>query len=178
MKWQLFIPFAVFFALAGVLARGLYLDPADVPSPLIGKQAPAFRLAQLNGSGAQFNTADMRGQVWMLNVWASWCVSCRDEHPLFVALAKERLLPIVGLNYKDQPDEATAWIQQFGNPYAVIAADIEGRAGIDWGVIAVPETFIIDQQGNIRYKHTGPVNPQVMADTIVPLIQQLQANPA
>jgi len=114
----------------------------------------------------------------MLNVWASWCVSCRDEHPLFVALAKERLLPIVGLNYKDQPDEATAWIQQFGNPYAVIAADIEGRAGIDWGVIAVPETFIIDQQGNIRYKHTGPVNPQVMADTIVPLIQQLQANPA
>ncbi|MBX2825285.1 MAG: DsbE family thiol:disulfide interchange protein [Gammaproteobacteria bacterium] len=175
MKWPMFIPFAVFFVLAGVLARGLYLDPTELPSPLIDKPAPEFRLEQLNGSGAQFNTADMRGQVWMLNVWASWCVSCRDEHPLFVQLADEQLLPIVGLNYKDKPAEATAWIRQFGNPYAVIAADVEGRAGIDWGVIAVPETFLIDKQGMIRYKHTGPVNQKVMNDTIVPLIRQLQA---
>lgn len=177
MNWRYYAPLAVFMVIAGFLARGLFLNPADIPSVLIGKPAPAFKLAQLE-SGAQFNTADMQGQVWMLNVWASWCVSCRDEHPLFVELARQHVLPIVGLNYKDNPEEAQNWLEQFGNPYSVIAADQEGRAGMDWGVIAVPETFVIDKQGNIQFKHVGPVTPQTMQETILPLIQKLNAAPA
>lgn len=178
MNWRLFIPLGVFLVMAGFLARGLMLDPSRIPSPLVGKDAPAFRIQQLNAGGAEFNTADMRGQVWMLNIWASWCVSCLDEHPLFLSLSNEGLLPIVGLNYKDKPEEAVVWLGQHGNPYSVIAHDNDGRVGLDWGVYGVPETFVIDRSGIIRYKHIGPVDSKALEEKIRPLIAELQAEKA
>ena len=175
MKARLFIPLALFMVMAGFLARGLMLDPSRVPSPLVDKPAPAFRLAQLDAGGASFNTADMRGQVWILNIWASWCVSCLDEHPLFLSLSSKGLLPIVGLNYKDESADAVVWLRQHGNPYTVIAHDGDGRVGLDWGVYGVPETFVIDREGIIRYKHIGPVDNEALEKTILPLIEELRA---
>lgn len=178
MKWQFFVPLALFMAMAGFLFRGLVLDPSHIPSPLIDQPAPEFKLEQLAGNGAVFNSLDMQGQVWMLNIWASWCTACLDEHPLFVALADRQLLPIVGLNYKDKADDAEGWLARFGNPYSVIAADTLGKVGIDWGVYGVPETFVIDKSGTIRYKHIGPVDQQTLDDVILPMITELQAGKA
>ena len=175
MKRQFILPLIVFLGLSGFLARGLFLDPSKLPSPLIDKSAPQFQLPQLHTPDIQFNSADMIGQVWMLNVWASWCTACRVEHPYFNALSQSRLLPIVGLNYKDTSLEAKTWLNQLGNPYTFIATDSEGRVGIDWGVYGVPETFLIGRKGNIRYKHVGPVDQQAMDETILPLITALQA---
>ncbi len=175
MNWRYFIPLVVFVAMGAFLFRGLSLEPSHIPSPLIDKASPQFRLEQLNGGGAEFNSADMQGQVWMLNIWASWCVACRDEHPLFVRLSEQQLLPIVGLNYKDKAADAAQWLAQFGNPYTVIPADVDGHVGIDWGVYGVPETFIMDKSGNVRYKHVGPVDQNTLDTIILPLISQLQA---
>jgi cytochrome c biogenesis protein CcmG/thiol:disulfide interchange protein DsbE len=168
------LPLAVFFVLAGFLAAGLRLNPREVPSPLIGKPVPAFRLAQLQASDKVIAPEDLRGKVWLLNVWASWCVSCRQEHPVLIDLAQQKKIIIVGLNYKDERSAAITWLNQNGgDPYSVSAVDADGRVGIDFGVYGVPETFLIDKNGVIRYKHIGPVTAEALKTKILPLAEEL-----
>ena len=169
------VPLAVFAALVAFFAVGLTRDPHEIPSPFIGKPAPAFTLTQLHDEKAPFTPEDMKGKVWLLNVWASWCVSCRVEHPLLVQMSRTKVVPIVGLNYKDKRDDGVQWLAKFGNPYVLSAFDSEGRVGIDYGVYGVPETFVIDKQGVIRHKQIGPVTPEALEKTILPLIRKLNA---
>ena len=173
MKARFLIPFILFVVLVIFFFVGLRLDPHEIPSPLINKTAPAFKLPQLHDPNKLFSVDDMRGKVWVFNVWASWCVSCREEHPLWVAFARTNSLPIVGLNYKDQRPAALDWLQQLGNPYILSVMDTEGRVGIDYGVYGVPETYVIDKQGVIRLKHIGPITPQVLQEKILPKVQEL-----
>lgn len=168
------VPLAIFVVLAGFLAVGLKLDPREVPSPLINKPAPDFNLAQLHDPDKRFSRDDMKGQVWLFNVWASWCVSCRAEHPYLVELARSGEVPIYGLDYKDQPAEALNWLRNWGNPYVLTAMDPDGRVGIDYGVYGVPETYLIDQQGVIRFKQIGPLTPKVIQETILPMVRELR----
>jgi cytochrome c biogenesis protein CcmG/thiol:disulfide interchange protein DsbE len=168
------IPLAVFVLLVGFLAVGLKLDPREVPSPLVGKAAPAFDLPVLSQPDKRFVPGDMRGKVWLLNVWASWCVSCRDEHPVLVELSKKAVLPILGLNYKDKGDEAQRWLKQFGNPYQLSVVDADGRIGIDYGVYGVPETYLIDTEGVIRYKQIGPLTQAILDQKVLPLAMALK----
>ncbi len=168
------IPLAVFVIMVIFLAVGLTLDPREVPSPLIGKPAPGFSLPQVADAGKTLAPADFRGQVALVNVWASWCVSCRQEHPVLLQLARRGIVPIYGLNYKDRRDAAQSWLNQYGDPYAASAFDADGRTGIDWGVYGVPETFVIDKAGLIRHKHTGPVTAETLEKDILPLVRQLQ----
>jgi cytochrome c biogenesis protein CcmG/thiol:disulfide interchange protein DsbE len=168
------IPLAVFAILLVFLFVGLGLNPREVPSPLVNKPAPAFELNQLHKPEAPFTQKDMSGKVWLLNVWASWCVACRDEHPVLVELSKKNIVPIVGLNYKDQPGEGRAWLKQFGDPYTLSVMDRDGRVGIDYGVYGVPETFLIDKQGVIRFKQIGPVTPEVLEKKILPMVRELE----
>jgi cytochrome c biogenesis protein CcmG/thiol:disulfide interchange protein DsbE len=168
------LPLAVFIVVVGFLGFGLQLDPREVPSPLIGKAAPPFTLPVLHTPDKTLSNADMKGQVWMLNVWASWCVSCREEHPVLVDLAKRKLVPIYGLNYKDKTDDAKAWLKRFGDPYVLSLVDAKGQIGIDYGVYGVPETYVIDRDGIIRYKKIGVVTPDTVRDKILPLLQQLK----
>lgn len=168
------IPLGLFVVLLGFLFAGLFLDPREVPSPLIDKPAPAFTLTQLHEPGKTLGTADMKGQVWLLNVWASWCVSCRIEHPLLVALAKANVVPVIGLNYKDKNDLGIAWLRQNGDPYRLSVVDADGRVGIDYGVYGVPETFVIDKNGVIRYKQIGPITTEALEQKILPLVRALQ----
>ncbi len=174
MKARLFLPLGAFALLAIILAIGLGLKPREVPSPFIGKPAPAFNLPQLHEPGARLTAADLKGQVWMLNVWASWCVACRSEHPLLVELARQAQVPIYGLNYKDDPRNALEWLRQLGNPYAASVTDVDGRVGIDYGVYGVPETFVIDKAGIVRFKHIGPLTSEVWQRDVQPLVRQLQ----
>ena len=167
------LPLAVFVLMVGLLGYGLTLDPKKVPSPLIEKPAPEFSLAMLEDPTRQLSTADMRGQVWVLNVWASWCVSCRAEHEVITDLAGRNLVTVVGLNYKDKSTDATRWLEQFGNPYAVSVMDKDGRVGIDWGVYGVPETFVIGADGLIKYKHIGPVTHESLEQKIMPVLKEL-----
>ncbi len=167
------IPLAVFLGLVWFLWAGLFLDPKEVPSPLINKPAPAFALTRLDQPGTTIRRDDMLGKVWILNVWASWCVACRAEHPLLVEFSRKKLVPIYGLNYKDQRPDGMKWLANFGNPYEASLFDQEGRVGIDFGVYGVPETFVIDQQGVIRYKQIGPVSPEILRDEIEPLVRKL-----
>jgi cytochrome c biogenesis protein CcmG/thiol:disulfide interchange protein DsbE len=167
------IPLALFVVLAVFLGIGLNRDPREVPSPLVGKAAPAFSLPQLDAD-ASFSPKDMAGKVWMLNVWASWCVSCREEHPVLVEFAKTKVAPLIGLDYKDKRADAKDWLARFGNPYDLSVVDADGRVGIDYGVYGVPETYVIDKAGTIRFKQIGPVTHEVMRDKIVPLIKELQ----
>ena len=167
------LPLAVFIVLVIFLGIGLNLKPREVPSPLIDKPAPAFRVPQLYEGDKTIAPEDMRGKVWLLNVWASWCVTCREEHPLLVELAQQNLVPIYGLNYKDKREAAIAWLTERGNPYIVTAYDLEGNVGIDWGVYGVPETFVMDKQGIIRYKQIGPVTAEALRDKIIPLVKEL-----
>ncbi len=169
------IPLAVFALLAIFLAVGLTRDPREVPSPFIGKAAPAFRIEQLHDAKLAFSPADMKGKVWMLNVWASWCVSCRVEHPLLVDMSRRGMVPIVGLDYKDKRDDGMQWLAKFGNPYALSAFDVDGAVGIDYGVYGVPETFVIDKEGVIRYKQIGPITPEALEKKIMPLLKSLGA---
>ena len=169
------IPLALFLVLVGFLARGLVLDPHEVPSPLVGKPAPGFELAQLADPQLKFSPAEMRGRVWLLNVWASWCVSCREEHPVLVALSKSGAVPLYGLNYKDQRQDGMRWLAQFGNPYTLSAFDRDGRVGIDYGVYGVPETYLIDKAGVIRYKQIGPVTKEALDKKILPKVRELEA---
>jgi cytochrome c biogenesis protein CcmG/thiol:disulfide interchange protein DsbE len=168
------LPLGIFIVLVVFLAIGLNRDPREVPSPLVGKPAPAFELRQLHKTEAKFAPKDMQGKVWLLNVWASWCVSCRQEHPILVELAKSGIVPIYGLNYKDPRDDALKWLKQFGDPYVLSIADAEGRVGIDYGVYGVPETYVIDKAGVIRYKQIGPVTQGALEKTILPLVKDLQ----
>jgi len=170
-------PLAVFAILAVFLAVGLNLNPREIPSPFIGKPVPPFSAPKLDAPNENLTPADFKGQVWLFNVWASWCVSCRAEHPLLNGLARQRLLPIVGLNYKDDPEAAKNWLNSLGNPYTVSIMDLEGRIGIDFGVYGVPETFVIDKKGIIRHKLTGPLSPEFIESILLPLISQLQAEP-
>ena len=167
------LPLLVFVVLLGFLAVGLTLNPRELPSPLIGKAAPSFSLPVLAAPQQQLSPKDLRGKVWMLNVWASWCVACRQEHPLLVDLAKAGTVPIYGLNYKDKRDDAQGWLKQFGDPYVVSLSDTEGLVGIDYGVYGVPETFVIDKSGVIRLKHIGPITPEALRDTLMPLLKKL-----
>jgi cytochrome c biogenesis protein CcmG, thiol:disulfide interchange protein DsbE len=167
------IPLAVFGVLLAFLGAGLKLDPREVPSPLIGKPAPGFALARLDDAAQTIKREDMLGKVWMLNVWASWCVACREEHPLLVEFSHKKLLPVYGLNYKDQRADGMAWLSQFGNPYDASLFDSDGRVGIDFGVYGVPETFIIDREGVVRMKHIGPLTPQVIQSEIEPMVRKL-----
>ena len=182
-----------FAALVALLAVGLNLNPRDVPSPLVGKPAPAFTLAQLAQPEKTLSPKDMKGKVWLFNVWASWCVSCRQEHPILVEFSKKVDVPLIGLNYKEvrgdggfdmskMPAEeekklawqrANQWLSEHGNPYKLTVMDLDGRVGIDYGVYGVPETYVIDKSGVIRMKHTGPITPEVLAKKIMPLLAEL-----
>ena len=167
------LPFVVFMIVAGFLFYGLHLNPREVPSPLVGKPAPTFQLPQLHKPEQSFAPKDMANKVWLLNVWASWCVACRQEHPLLVDLARRNIVPVIGLNYKDEPANAKQWLQQFGDPYQLSVSDLEGRVGIDFGVYGVPETFVIDGKGIIRHKHIGPLTEDALKDKILPLVERL-----
>jgi cytochrome c biogenesis protein CcmG, thiol:disulfide interchange protein DsbE len=182
-----------FAALVALLAIGLGLNPRDVPSPLVGKPAPAFNLNVLATPDKTLGPKDMQGKVWLLNVWASWCVSCRAEHPVLVEFSKKVDVPVIGLNYKEvrgdgafdmgtmSPDEerklafqrANQWLSQHGDPYKLTVMDLDGRVGIDYGVYGVPETYVIDKAGVIRMKHTGPITPDVLSQKILPLLAEL-----
>lgn len=174
MKLRYLLPLVVFVVLVGFLIRGLFLDPSEVPSPLIGKPAPTFDLAQLHNPQARITSRDLIGKVWLLNVWASWCVSCRAEHPLLMEMARSNIAPIYGLDYKDEREDAIATLRQLGNPYTMSAHDYDGRVGMDYGVYGVPETYVIDKQGVIRYKQIGPITRKVLEERIAPLIRELQ----
>ena len=186
-------PLIGFIVLVVLLAVGLGLNPRDVPSPLVGRPAPQFSLAQVEAPEKTFSPQDMLGKVWLLNVWATWCVSCREEHPVLVEMAKSGGVTIVGLNYKEvrgdgsldadklAPDaerelallRASDWLKTHGNPYALSVLDLDGRVGIDYGVYGVPETYVIDKSGLIRMKHTGPITQDVFASKILPLVGEL-----
>jgi cytochrome c biogenesis protein CcmG/thiol:disulfide interchange protein DsbE len=168
------LPLIAFVILVAFLLVGLNLNPRKIPSPLIGKPAPVFNLQQLHEPKVTFQSKDNLGKVWLLNVWASWCASCRDEHPLLVQLAKANVVPIYGLNYKDKRKLAIQWLDQLGDPYTKSIMDPEGRVGIEYGVYGVPETYVIDKSGVIQYKQIGPVTVDVLEKTILPLVKELQ----
>ncbi len=168
-----FLAFAAFLYTALTSGR----DPKLVPSPFIDKPAPMFSMSQLHDPAKKFSPADMKGKVWLFNLWASWCESCRDEHPLLLALSQQNIVPIVGLDYKDKAVDAEAWLAKGGNPYLLNVTDPEGRLGIDYGITGVPETFVIDKHGVIRYKEVGMVTPQNLKDKILPLVAQLEQEP-
>lgn len=169
------LPLGLFLALASTLALGLKRpDPQAIPSPLVGKPVPAFSLTQLDDPQKLVTPSQFKGQVWVLNVWASWCTSCRKEHPVLLDFAQKNTVPLIGFNYQDQRDAGNQWLTQHGNPYKLTAFDADGRVGMDLGVIGVPETFVIDKKGQIRFKHAGPVTPDVLNKTLLPLIKELQ----
>jgi cytochrome c biogenesis protein CcmG/thiol:disulfide interchange protein DsbE len=168
------LPLILFLALVVFLFVGLSRDPNEIPSPLLDKPAPAFNLPQLADPQRSFKSEEMRGKVWLLNVWASWCEACRDEHPVLLELARARVVPIYGLNYKDERADALGWLEEFGDPYTAILVDADGRVGIDYGVYGVPETFVIDRSGVIRYKQIGPVTEEALNNRIIPLVKELQ----
>lgn len=168
------LPLVLFLVLVVFLAIGLNRDPHEIPSPLIGKPAPAFVLPQLSDPQKSFNSAEMRGKVWMLNGWASWCEACQGEHQTLLRFSRTGLVPIYGLDYKDERPNALAWLEELGNPYTLAISDTDGRVAIDFGVYGVPETFIIDRNGVIRYKQTGPVTEEILQQKIIPLVKELQ----
>jgi cytochrome c biogenesis protein CcmG/thiol:disulfide interchange protein DsbE len=184
IKARFAVPLLLFVLLLGLLGIGLKLDPREVPSPLIGKAAPQFELPRLDatygpgkdGTAKTFSNKDMLGKVWIVNVWASWCEACRQEHPVLLDFAKSASVPILGLNYKDERSEGLRWLAQFGNPYKVSVYDHDGRLGIDYGVYGVPETFIVDKSGVIRYKQIGVLTPEILQKKIIPLLKELESN--
>lgn len=173
------IPIAIFVALGALLVYALYLmqsgrySPRDIPSPLVGKPLPAFSLPALHEPNRLITSETLRGRVYLLNVWASWCVACREEHPVLNEIARVKAVPIIGLNHKDQRDAALEWLRGLGNPYEMSLVDANGRMSIELGVYGVPETFVIDKAGVIRYKHIGPITPEAWIEKIQPLLRQL-----
>jgi len=165
----------IFIALVALLAVGLRLNPREVPSPLIGKPAPPFELPLLTEPDKRFSQKDMLGKVWIMNVWASWCPPCLVEHPVVTQISRSGIAPVVGLNYKDARDDALPWLKRNGNPYQLIVFDANGRIGIDYGVYGVPETYVIDRKGVIRYKHIGPLSADVVKQKVEPLVKQLNS---
>ena len=176
LRARFLIPLAVFAVLVVFLGIGLTLDPREVPSPLIDKPAPPFQLPQLHAPDKTIAQKDMLGKVWMLNVWASWCVACREEHRTILELARSGVVPVLGLNYKDERADGIAWLDRLGNPYSLSAYDRDGRIGIDYGVYGVPETYVIDKAGVIRYKRIGVVTPEIVRDKILPLVKELNGH--
>ena len=187
MKGKYLLPLAVFLVLVGFLAAGLKLNPREVPSPLIGRAAPAFTAPYLIDPAVkpnaearkelapkEFTPQELLGKVWVMNVWASWCAPCREEHPLLLALQRQQVAPMVGLNYKDQAAQALSLLQRYGNPYSVSITDTDGRIGMDYGVYGVPETYVVDKQGVIRLKHTGALTADDVQRKLLPLIAELQ----
>jgi cytochrome c biogenesis protein CcmG, thiol:disulfide interchange protein DsbE len=174
MTGRRWLPLAAFATLASILAVGLGLNPREVPSPYIGRPAPAFSLPLLHDGTRSLSPAELQGQVWILNVWASWCAPCRAEHPLLVDAARAQQVTLVGLNYKDDPRSAQEWLRSLGDPYAATATDRDGRVAIDYGVYGVPETFVIDRDGVVRLKHVGPLTAEVWAGQVLPLVRRLQ----
>ncbi len=172
---RVWLPLLVFVALIAFLGAGLRLDPRQVPSPLIDKPAPHFVLPSVRALDQKIASGSLDGQVWILNVWASWCVACRQEHGTLMEFAARQSIPLYGLNYKDRLPDALRWLDERGDPYVDSFYDAEGRIGIDFGVYGVPETFVIDRQGRIRYKHAGPLTPELLQDVILPLIGGLGA---
>lgn len=168
------IPLAIFLVVALFLYRGLFLNPKEVPSPLIGKPAPAFTLPRLDDPTQTLSAKDMLGKVWLLNTWASWCTTCRSEHATLMEMAKIPEITLVGLNYKDTNAEAQAVLTQVGNPYQLVVTDQDGKVGIDYGVVATPETYLIDKAGMIRYKKIGEITLVDVYSTILPLVKELQ----
>lgn len=177
-NWALLAPLALFAVIAAFLGVGLTLNPREIPSPLIGRPVPAFALPPVQGRTLGLASADLKGEVSLVNVFASWCAACRDEHPIFLQLQREGFVPLHGLNYKDRPEDAARWLDELGDPYTRTGADRDGRVGIDWGVYGVPETFVIDRDGRIAYKHIGPVTPEVLQKKLRPLIADLRAGGA
>jgi cytochrome c biogenesis protein CcmG, thiol:disulfide interchange protein DsbE len=169
------LPLGVFLLLAAFLAIGLNLNPREVPSPFIGKIAPAIDLPEMFNDGERVTSDSLKGRVWVLNVWASWCLECRREHGLFNEFASNSDVILVGLNYKDEDLDARRWLAELGNPYTLVAVDREGGTGIEWGVYGVPETFVIDKKGVVRYKHIGPIDAVSMREEIIPLISTLES---
>jgi cytochrome c biogenesis protein CcmG/thiol:disulfide interchange protein DsbE len=167
------IPVLLFAILTVFLLRGLSRDPREIPSPLIGKPAPVFTLPELKQPDRTWSPQAMTGKVWLLNVFASWCVPCLVEHPVLVQLSRDGVLPIVGFNYKDEPGAARAWLDKHGDPYAAIVADRTGQVALDYGVYGVPETFLVDRAGVIRFKHVGPLTPEVVSARLMPLVREL-----
>lgn len=167
------LPLAIFLVLVVFLWRGLFLNPREVPSPLIGKQVPAFSVPLLGDPSQTLSAADLRGKVYLLNVWGSWCVSCREEHPVLVELAKKGTIPIYGLNWKDKREDALAWLERYGDPYIGSGVDRDGRVAINFGVYGAPETYLIDRQGVIRFKQTGPLTWPIIEQKIMPLVAKL-----
>lgn len=169
-----FGPLVLFLGLVVVLAIGLTLNPREIPTPLIGKPVPEFSLPPVQGRMLGLSSTDLKGEVSLVNVFASWCVACRAEHPLFMELKEKNVVPIHGLNYKDRPADAEQWLNELGDPYTRTGADINGRVAIDWGVYGVPETFMIDRNGRIAHKVIGPLTPQLLQEKIFPLIRELR----
>jgi cytochrome c biogenesis protein CcmG/thiol:disulfide interchange protein DsbE len=167
-------PLAVFAGIVAVLAVGLTLNPREVPSPLVGKPVPRFELPPVRGRTLGLSSADLKGEVSIINVFASWCVACKEEHPVLMQMKRERLVLIHGIDYKDRPGDAEKWLDEMGDPYTRTGADIDGRVAIDWGVYGVPETFVVDRDGRIVYKQIGAVTPKVLDDTLRPLISKLR----
>ena len=168
------IPLGIFVVVVGFLAVGLTLNPRELPSPLVGRPAPVFSLPQLHDQEKVLSSTELRGKVWLLNFWASWCGGCKEEHPVLLHLAQSGVVPIYGMDYKDRREEALAWLNEWGNPYPVVAMDEAGRAGINYGVYGVPETYVIDKAGVIRYKQIGPLREDVLQGKILPLVRELQ----
>jgi len=173
MNRLLLIPLVLFLALVVFLLIGLRRDPHEVPSPLVNKPAPAFQLPRLHDPAKTFSAQEMRGKVWLLNFWGTWCIACREEHPFLVEYARTREVPIYGVDYKDDRAAAMQWLDELGNPYAATAFDVDGRVSIDYGVYGAPETYLIDRDGVIRFKQIGPITPDVWRDKILPMARQL-----
>lgn len=177
MSARRLLPLALFAALAGLLALGLaqrrHAGDAPLPSPLIGAAAPDFSLPRVGAPSRRFAPRrELAGQVWLLNVWASWCAPCRAEHPLLTELAREPGLALVGLDYKDR--QGAAWLAAGGDPYRAALDDADGRVGLEWGVYGVPETFVVDRAGRVRFKHVGPLTPAVIEGQVLPLVRSLR----
>lgn len=176
-RWALALPLLVFVGIGAFLAVGLSHDPREVPSPLIGKPVPTFSLPPVHGRTLGLASGDLSGEVSLVNVFASWCVACRDEHPLLMQIHRDKVVPIHGLNYKDAPADAARWLDEMGDPYTRTGADVDGRVAIDWGVYGVPETFVVDRDGRIAYKRIGPITPAIWRDKLLPLIRKLEEAP-
>ena len=169
-----FAPVMIFIALALTFSWALTHNPREIPSALIGKTVPEFNLLPVKGHRLGLSSTDLHGEVSLVNVFASWCVACREEHPLFMRMKADNIVPIHGLNYKDEPDNAAKWLNTLGDPYMFTGVDLSGRVAVDWGVYGVPETFVITKDGRIAYKHIGPLTPIILHDTILPLIRRLR----
>jgi cytochrome c biogenesis protein CcmG/thiol:disulfide interchange protein DsbE len=168
-------PLAIFVVIGVLLGIGLTLNPREIPSPLLDRPVPQFELAPVKGRTLGLSSGALRGEVSIVNVFASWCKACRDEHPLWMQLSAERVVPVHGLNYKDRPDDAARWLAELGDPYVRTGADVDGRVGIDWGVYGVPETFIVDKRGVIRHKIIGAITPRIVDERLLPLVRRLQS---